>query len=418
MKYGIAKSTDGQQRLQLVPARTDFLHGDSALKASIIELTQNLVAVPSQGGVDRQQPIIEALSEWFQSAGLPFDVIRSPRRKVENSFLGLTSRVGSGRGPFYLVTACLDTAPYGDRRNWSYDPSSGRLDHNGWLHGRGSADSKIGIAIFSHLLADLRGENLRGTLVFLADSDEHTGGFGAIKSVVDRKEAKKFQGAYIGYPGHDSIKSGARGFYRSRVTFFGTAQHTGSRRKTNDDAILKALEFCQWINSKKKKIETLSGEFPVAPKVTITSVNGGANSFSITSDVCYVRVDIRLTPSFQKADARRFISEAVKHVSEHHEGQKTKITNEQSWPAYQISHESPLVSNLFDAAKREFSTEPSIEVCGPSNVGNYLASVGVDAVCGFGVAYRGIHQANECIDTDTIIPVYNSYKNTLLKLLR
>lgn len=417
MKRRSTELSEGQQRLQLVPASSDFLDSDDQIAYSIISLTQSLVAVPSQGGIDQQQHAVEALSEWFQSCGLSFDVVRAKRRKLENSFLGLTSRIGSGGPPYYLITACLDTSPFGDKRNWSFEPASGRVDHEGWLHGRGSADSKAGIAIFSHLLADLRRQKLNGTLIFLADSDEHTGGFGAIKDVVSRGEAKKFKGAYIGYPGCDSIKSGARGFYRSRLTFFGTAQHTGSRKTTEDDAILKAITFCRWVEDQKSAIEHDSEKFPVPPKVTITSVTGGSNSFSVTSDVCNVRVDIRLTPEFQKSDARAFINGAVKHVVKAHEGQRPKISSEQSWPAYQISKKSPLISNLVSAAKRELSIDPIVEVCGPSNVGNYLASVGVDAVCGFGVKYEGVHQANERIDTKSVLPVYRAYRQALLALM-
>jgi len=410
-------TSDGQARLQLVPVKTDFLEDEQKLEDSIVDLTQRLVAIPSQGGTDNQKKIIDELSDWFQSFGLHFDVLRSERRKYENSFLGLSATIGSGKPPYYLVTACLDTAPFGDRKQWSFDPTSARVDHSGWLNGRGSADSKIAIAIFSHMIADLRRHELKGTLVFLADSDEHTGNFGAIKKLIQRRTAKKFSGAFIGYPGNESIKCGARGFYRSRVRFFGTAQHTGSRKICKDDAIEKAIFFCTLLSEAKKDIEQSSVDFPLEPKITVTSVHGGTNSYSITSDSCYVGVDIRLTPTFQKVSARKLINTAALRVVHEFGGQKPKLQNEQSWPAYRIGQNSPLISSLLSASTAEFGHSPSVEVCGPSNVGNYLASVSVDAVCGFGVKYKGIHSVNECIDLATVQPVYNSYKSALLKLL-
>lgn len=410
-------TSDGQARLMLVPARTDFLEDDRKLEKSIVELTKKLVSIPSQGGVDSQKTIVDELSDWFQSAGLHFDIVRSERRKYENSFLGLSASVGTGRAPFYLVTACLDTAPFGDKKQWTFEPTSAGEDHKGWLHGRGAADSKVAISIFSHLMADLRRVDLNGTLVFLADSDEHTGNFGAIKKLVQRSASKKFSGAFIGYPGIDSIKCGARGFHRSRVRFFGTAQHTGSRKACKDDALQKAVRFCTLLNDVKKEIEQPSSDFPLMPKITVTSIHGGTNSFSITSDSCYVGVDIRLTPSFQKPAARKLMNAVALQVTQEFGGQKPKITNEQSWPAYQIGRNSPLISSLATAAEAELGYLPDVEVCGPSNVGNYLASVGVDAVCGFGVAYKGIHSVNESIDLSTIGPVYNVYRSALLSLL-
>ena len=54
-----------------------------------------------------------------------------------------------------MLDACLDTAPFGDEAAWTYPPASGQITR-GWLHGRGSADSKAGAAIFAHVAARLQ----------------------------------------------------------------------------------------------------------------------------------------------------------------------------------------------------------------------------------------------------------------------
>lgn len=416
-KNRVLTASDGQTRLQLVPPRINFLENERELYSSLVDLTKELVATPSQGGIDKQKDVIDCLSEWFESFGVPYEVIRSRRRKEENSYLGLVASVGTHKPPFYLITACLDTAPFGESRRWSFNPLSARVDHNGWMTGRGSADSKAGISIFAHLMADMRSFPLDGTLVFLADSDEHQGGFGAIKEVVNMHTAKNFAGAFIGYPGCDSIKSGARGFYRSRVSFFGTAEHSGSRTSGCDNAIEKATRFCEYIFANKSSIEIEGENFPLPPKVTVTSIKGGLNSYSVTPSSCNVRVDIRLTPDFQKIHARAFLDRAIKSVTSSFSGQKPKVAVEQSWPAYQIPEGSKLISSLANAAEKQFGYRPLARVCGPSNVGNYLASVGVDAVCGFGVECEGIHGLDERINTASFLPVYKSYKDALLSFL-
>jgi succinyl-diaminopimelate desuccinylase len=70
------------------------------------------------------------------------------------------------------------------------------------------------------------------------------------------------------------------------------------------------------------------------------------------------------------------------------------------------------------AARDELGAEIPTAVVGPSNIGNYLASLGVPALCGFGVRAEGIHAANERIALDSIEPVYRVYRNALNRLHR
>jgi succinyl-diaminopimelate desuccinylase len=70
------------------------------------------------------------------------------------------------------------------------------------------------------------------------------------------------------------------------------------------------------------------------------------------------------------------------------------------------------------AGRDELGAEIPTAVVGPSNIGNYLASLGVPALCGFGVRAEGIHAANERIALDSIEPVYRVYRNALNRLHR
>jgi succinyl-diaminopimelate desuccinylase len=70
------------------------------------------------------------------------------------------------------------------------------------------------------------------------------------------------------------------------------------------------------------------------------------------------------------------------------------------------------------AATEHLESAPTAKVAGPSNIGCYLASLGIDATAGFGVAYRGLHGTDECIDLETIPPVQTAYQSAVLGLLR
>jgi succinyl-diaminopimelate desuccinylase len=148
----------------LSTARHDF--------ESVVGLTRDLVAIPSQGGIDSYQPVLDRMAAWLQDRNLPVAVLSD----TDGALVGLTSEIrGAGPGPRWVLDACLDTAPFGNEQVWTYPPTS-PVVKDGWLWGRGSADSKSGAAIFCHIaarLADMTGQT-HGSLVLLFDVDEHT----------------------------------------------------------------------------------------------------------------------------------------------------------------------------------------------------------------------------------------------------
>jgi succinyl-diaminopimelate desuccinylase len=112
-----------------------------------------------------------------------------------------------------VLDACLDTAPFGDETAWTYPPTSGEIT-GGWLHGRGSSDSKAGAAIFAHIAARLHDHagRLHGSVVLLFDVDEHTGSFGGAKAYFEGPDAPgRVDGVMIGYPGLGHVVTGDRG---------------------------------------------------------------------------------------------------------------------------------------------------------------------------------------------------------------
>ncbi|MFD3486177.1 hypothetical protein [Streptomyces sp. NPDC058665] len=60
---------------------------------------------------------------------------------------------GPAPGVWWALDACVDTAPFGDESSWTFPPTSGDVK-DGWLLGRGAADSKLAAAMFCHIAAD------------------------------------------------------------------------------------------------------------------------------------------------------------------------------------------------------------------------------------------------------------------------
>jgi succinyl-diaminopimelate desuccinylase len=328
--------------------------------------------------------------------------------------VALTCDVPGGRpGPRFVLDACLDTAPFGDEAAWTYPPASGVIA-GGWLHGRGSADSKAGAAIFAHVAARLRDTpgGFGGSVVLLFDVDEHTGGFGGAKAYFEH--AGPADGVMIGYPGLHHVVTGGRGVLRARVRVHGVAGHSGSTR-TGPGAIAKAAHLIRKLHE-----VPLPGppgpEFPLPAKLTVTAISGG-EGYSMVPDLCTVNVDIRLTPALDDLAAVALVHEAVTGTDAAWPGTPpTGVEVTTRWPPYALPDGSPLRDALLGGATRA-GLAPVAKVAGPSNIGNYLAGLGIPATAGFGVDYESLHGTDERIRLDSIPAVEAAYHQALLTLL-
>ena len=86
------------------------------------------------------------------------------------------------------------------------------------------------------------------------------------------------------------------------------------------------------------------------------------------------------------------------------------------WPPYQLPDESRLKTALLSAAQQA-GLSPAAKIAGPSNIGNYLAGLGIQATAGFGVDYEGLHGTDERIRIDSIPPIQAAYQQACLTLL-
>lgn len=380
---------------------------------SVIELTRDLVRLPSRGGIDPYDPVLNRLRAWLTDHQLS----PTPLTDEAGTTVGLTCAIqGSRPGPRWVLNACLDTAPFGDETAWSHPPTSATI-HDGWLCGRGSADSKSGAAIFCHVatrLATLTTE-LRGGLDLLFDVDEHTGGFRGAKSYFQRPgTVEDVVGVMIGYPGMDKLVVGGRGVHRAKLHVYGVASHSGGS-KTTASAIEKAAHLTR-ILSTAELPDTTSTEFPLPGKLTVTAIHGG-EGFSATPDLCTLNIDIRTTPTFDSAAASHLLTQLVTHVDHAWPGTRpTFIELDTRWPAYALPAESRLRAAITDAA-RSFGIDMPAKIAGPANIGNYLAGLGIPATAGFGVTYTGLHGTDERIRLDTIPTVQAVYHAAVLDLL-
>jgi succinyl-diaminopimelate desuccinylase len=380
---------------------------------SVVGLTRELVRIPSRAGTDPYDPVLGCMSSWLAGQGMRPRRLPGPGGET----VALVCEITGGRpGPRYVLDACLDTAPFGDQAAWAYPPASGQIA-GGWLHGRGSSDSKAGAAIFAHVAARLVPAvgHLAGSLVLLFDVDEHTGGFGGARAYFEGPGAPgRVDGVMIGYPGPDHLVTGGRGVLRARLHAHGIAGHSGGRTAT-PNAVTKAAALVSLLAG----AQLLAGAgpaFPLPPRLTVTEISGGTG-YSTVPDLCTLKVDVRLTPAFDAATAEALLRSLAAEVDAAWPGtEPTQIQVTMCWPPYRLGDDSPLKTALL-AATRQVGLSPATKIAGPSNIGNYLAGLGIEATAGFGVEYRGLHGTDERIRIDSIPPIQAAYHQACLALL-
>ncbi len=145
---------------------------------------------------------------------------------------------------------------------------------------------------------------------------------------------------------------------------------------------------------------------------------GGGKGYTAVPDVCRIKVDARLTPAFDAAQARALINGVVQAIDATMPTiLATVALEEESWPPYVLAPQSALLAALSKAAKEVCGKDVPAKVAGPSNIGNYLAGQGIETICGFGVTYKGLHATDECIELATIAPVLKVYQRAVEILL-
>lgn len=380
---------------------------------SLLELTRNLVRLPSSSEVHSPEPVLEAIGTFLAEAQIHYEIVRGSRGEP---LAGRASIACGKPGNAYLLNAPADTAAVGDPGAWRHAPFAAQ-EEDGWLYGRGSADSKGGIAVFCHVAREIRqrAQSLRGSLILVFDADEHSGAFSGIRRAVEDLPAHSVAGAFIGYPGQDRVIVGCRGFFRTSVRVHGVSAHSGSSKRQGVNAIYRANHLVTALEQLGNRMPT-SSSFPLPPAISVTAIQGG-EGYSTVPDRCDLDVDCRLTPEFGADWAQHQLRAALSQLDEGSAAPPTEMKVLPGWPAYRLSPSSPILQALSNAAKRVLKRELPLEVAGPSSVGNYLATRGIDATSGFGCRYRNLHAADECIETASLEPTFEVYLQAISELL-
>jgi acetylornithine deacetylase/succinyl-diaminopimelate desuccinylase family protein len=374
----------------------------------ILNFLQKLVQIPSQNGIDPERKIANFVYRKLKVFKFSPKILGPPDHPSVICFL----KKANAKKTIWLESH-LDTVPAGNLKKWKFQPFKGEIKGNK-IYGRGAADSKIGIAIFSYLARSLFYDpQFKGNIFLSFSSDEESGNFTGIKKIL--KIAPKANVCILGYQGKE-ISIGARGFLRLKLTVFGKSAHTGSRYKKGINAIHKMQKAIE----KLQKVKFLKGKekfFEYGANLNFSLIEGG-EAINIVPNKCEAAIDIRFLPSQSKGRILNEICKKLNEIKQKDKDFKFKIEILNYQEPFLTNPSHPFIKILKENAQRILKRKIKLTTSGAGNVGNLISKKKIPVIGGFGCEFGNAHSENEWLKISDIPKVFEIYRKSLIEFCK
>lgn len=279
----------------------------------VVDLLAQLVAIDSVNsdlvaGAAGESAIADWCAEWLADRG--FEVTRLEGRPGHPSIVAIARAPGAG--PVLMLNGHLDTVGV---EGYDGDPFSGRID-DGRLHGRGSFDTKSGVA--AAMVAAARGHAegaLRGDLVLTLVADEEFGSTGTVETLAHLAEAGIVPSAAIVLePSALELTVAHRGFAWFEVEFTGLAAH-GSMPEQGVDAIAAAAALLRGLDDLRRRLQQSEPHALLGHgTVRVSTIEGGTDAATV-ADRCVLTVERRTLPDDDLDEVESQLRELVERAA-------------------------------------------------------------------------------------------------------
>jgi acetylornithine deacetylase/succinyl-diaminopimelate desuccinylase len=256
--------------------------------AGTVELTSELVRIPSHPGVDRQEEaVVAALARYLEAHGLEVRVSEAAPGRP-NLYCTVT---GAAPGRHLLLCGHTDTVPLNAAEagvGFSGEVRDGRL------FGRGSADMKGALAAMAGALVALDGTGAleRGSVSLAAVIDEEMESLGAEHLV---REGLRADGCLVGEATGNRVAVGHKGLEWLEIELNGKSAHGGTPEK-GVSAIVGAARFVELASAELQR-RFAARAHPVLgpPTFNVGTIRGGDQPSTVPAR-CVLRADRRSVP--------------------------------------------------------------------------------------------------------------------------
>ncbi len=373
----------------------------------IIEFTKELIAIPSQNGIDSENAIAKAVFDKLTDFGFEPEIIGEENHP---SVVCLIKKENSNKTIW--LESCLDTVPAGNISKWEHPPFEGKIIENK-MFGRGANDSKIAIAIFCYLAKELAEDKNFESSIFLGfDANEQSGEYSGIRDIIKIKKPKA-DVCILGYQSINKISIGMRGWLRLKIISKGESAHTGSRSKRGNNAIYQMAEIITTLRrlNLEGKREPF---FEYGSNFNVSLIKGGV-SINIVPDECEISIDIRFLPSQNKQEIMDKIEESLKELKNKKPNIKYEIEFLRYEPPFLTNPNDKFVKLLQKTAQDKLKTKIPLVTSGAGSVGSVITELGIPIINSFGCENDNGHAPNEWVNIESVPKVFEIYKESLKK---
>lgn len=279
---------------------------DAINKHEVIEILQELVRIPTPNPPGRERECAKYIRERIEDWGIKTTFVTKPFESRPQ----IVASYGTGQEPILVLNTHMDVVPEGDPKDWRYDPYGAIID-NGRLYGRGSCDTKAGIAAAMLATKALAASNitLKGTLLLQFIIGEEMGEPGT-KTLLE--EGYVGDWAIVLEPTDLRTATSAKGLAWYEITIKGKASHASAPEKGNN-AVLKAMEVLKKLEEYARQISKVKNPLVGHATSAITMIHGGTKE-NIIPELCKITIDRRFLPDETAKQVEVEIGELLNEV--------------------------------------------------------------------------------------------------------
>ncbi len=372
---------------------------------AVLSLVQALINRPSVTPNDADCQAL--LAERLSAIGFRCETIAS------GGVTNLWARRGT-TAPVMVFAGHTDVVPTGPLASWKHDPFTPVLE-DGKLYGRGAADMKSSIAAFVVAAEEFiaaRPEHA-GSIALLITSDEEgpatDGTVKVCETLAARGEALDY--CIVGEPTcvtqlGDTLKNGRRGSLSGKLVVQGIQGHVAYPHLARNPvhqaaAAIAELAAARWDEG---------NEYFPPTTFQISNFHAGTGATNVVPGTAEIDFNFRFstasTPDTLKARVHAILdSHGLEYELAWHLNGSPFLT-----PAGELSHA------MVSAIAAELGVNAELSTTGGTSDGRFIARI-CPQVVEFGPINATIHQIDEHIAVDTLVPLKNVYRRTLENLL-